>query len=261
MNELTNQNNLGIMETVLIKGDLSELTADERSMYYLKVCESIGLNPLTKPFDYVELQKGKLTLYAKKDCTEQLRKIHGINIEITSREIVGDCYIVTAKATDKNGRFDESIGAISFTGRRKDFKTNQYTTYTMEGEQRANAIMTAETKAKRRVTLSIAGLGMLDEYEVDSIPGATVKPVALTSRTPMSDKTYDAIGHYMGYISVSDDIVGKWLAKGGVSTISELTEEQGQKIVDWFKKEEEKLEHDLQSKNQQWNDVEMEVVA
>src|SRR6185312_3719783 len=32
--------------------------------------------------------------------------------------------------------------------------------------------MKAETKAKRRVTLSICGLGMLDETEVDSIPDA-----------------------------------------------------------------------------------------
>ena len=32
--------------------------------------------------------------------------------------------------------------------------------------------MKAETKAKRRVTLSICGLGMLDETEVETIPGA-----------------------------------------------------------------------------------------
>jgi ribosomal protein S13 len=32
--------------------------------------------------------------------------------------------------------------------------------------------MKAETKAKRRVTLSIVGLGWTDESEVDSIPGA-----------------------------------------------------------------------------------------
>ena len=33
----------------------------------------------------------------------------------------------------------------------------------------ANAIMKAETKAKRRVTLSICGLGMLDETELETI--------------------------------------------------------------------------------------------
>jgi hypothetical protein len=34
----------------------------------------------------------------------------------------------------------------------------------------ANALMRAETKAKRRVTLSIAGLGWLDETEFDIVP-------------------------------------------------------------------------------------------
>ena len=40
------------------------------------------------------------------------------------------------------------------------------------GESRANAIMKATTKAKRRVTLSICGLGgMPDESELDTMPG------------------------------------------------------------------------------------------
>lgn len=36
----------------------------------------------------------------------------------------------------------------------------------------ANALMKAETKAKRRVTLSICGLGLLDESEIDTMKGA-----------------------------------------------------------------------------------------
>jgi hypothetical protein len=42
----------------------------------------------------------------------------------------------------------------------------------LKGETKANAMMKAETKAKRRLTLSMAGLGMLDESEIDSINGA-----------------------------------------------------------------------------------------
>jgi len=42
----------------------------------------------------------------------------------------------------------------------------------LRGDNLANAFMRAETKAKRRVTLSICGLGFTDESEVDSIPGA-----------------------------------------------------------------------------------------
>ncbi len=51
----------------------------------------------------------------------------------------------------------------------------------LKGEARANAIMKCVTKAKRRVTLSICGLGMLDETEVDSIP--TAQKVAVDPMT------------------------------------------------------------------------------
>ena len=34
--------------------------------------------------------------------------------------------------------------------------------------------MKAETKAKRRVTLSISGMGWMDETEVENIPGAQI---------------------------------------------------------------------------------------
>ena len=39
----------------------------------------------------------------------------------------------------------------------------------VQGENRANAMMKAETKAKRRVTLSVCGLGMLDETEAEPL--------------------------------------------------------------------------------------------
>jgi hypothetical protein len=150
-----------ITETVLIKNDLSGLTAEQRVNYYGVVCKSLGLNPLTQPFSYLTLN-GKLVLYAKRDCTDQLRKINGISIVKLEREQVGDVYSVTAYARTTNGREDSSIGAV-FVGAKK-------------GEDFANAMMKAETKAKRRVTLSISGLGMLDETEVETIADARPAP-------------------------------------------------------------------------------------
>ena len=76
--------NTETLEKVLIQGDLSKLSSQERLFYYNRVCTSLGLNPLTKPFDYITLN-GKLTLYAKRDCTDQLRKLHDISIKITAR--------------------------------------------------------------------------------------------------------------------------------------------------------------------------------
>jgi hypothetical protein len=145
-----------ILEQVLIGGDLSALTEAQRLAYYRAVCQSLGLNPLSKPFEYLWLN-GKLRLYALRDCTDQLRRLHGISIHITSRERLGDIYVVTARARDKAGREDESIGAVALGS--------------LKGDALANALMKAETKAKRRVTLSLAGLGWLDETEVVTIPG------------------------------------------------------------------------------------------
>lgn len=147
-----------IMERVIITGDLSELTPAERVAYYMRTCESIGLNPLTKPFDYIKLS-GKLTLYARKDATEQLRKNHKISITGLDKEMVGDgVYVVTAHARDGEGREDIDTGVVSVKG--------------ISGEALANAYMKAITKAKRRVTLSICGLGFLDESELETIPDA-----------------------------------------------------------------------------------------
>lgn len=164
MTDLPATRNTGdALERVIAGGDLAALTPEQRTSYYHAVCESLGLNPLTRPFEYIRLQ-GKLTLYARRDATDQLRKAQGISVEIKGRAKVDDLYVVTASARDREGRADESIGAVSVIG--------------LSGEALANALMKAETKAKRRVTLSICGLGWVDETEVESIPNA--QPVAVT---------------------------------------------------------------------------------
>lgn len=158
-NEIVKQDEqqFAIIEEVVVSGDLSKLNPTQRVQYYNRVCESLGLNPFTKPFDYITLN-GKLTLYARKDATEQLRRIQRISITGLDAKLVDDLYIVNATAMTPDGRIDQATGAVSVNG--------------LKGESKANAIMKAETKAKRRVTLSICGLGWTDESEVDSIPGA-----------------------------------------------------------------------------------------
>jgi len=117
------------IEQVLVSGNLANLTPDQRVSYYNKTCESLGLNPLTRPFEYITLN-GKLTLYARKDCTEQLRSLRNLSIGIASREVVEGVYVVTAKASNQAGRSDESIGAVPIDK--------------LTGEARANAMMKAE---------------------------------------------------------------------------------------------------------------------
>ena len=97
------------VELALIQGDLSRLSPDERLAYYRRVCESVGLNSLTQPFAYITLN-GKLTLYARKDCTDQLRRKHHISIDPPAIQIQDDWVIVTVVARDAQGRTDSDIG-------------------------------------------------------------------------------------------------------------------------------------------------------
>jgi hypothetical protein len=166
------------LEKVVIMGDLSGLTANERVAYYARVCDSLGINPLTKPFAYISLNN-KLTLYALRDATDQLRKVNGISVTSINRERDEELQlqIVTVEGMDRAGRTDSSIGVVSIKG--------------LAGELLANAVMKAESKAKRRMTLSLAGLGWLDETEVDSVPQRERKSLleAIDERTALLEQT------------------------------------------------------------------------
>lgn len=148
---------LTAVERVIVAGDLSKLSPADRWDYYQGVCRSVGLNPFTKPFEYITLNS-KLTLYALKGATDQLRRLYGVSIAPPAVTFSDGLVLVTVTATDKSGRTDSDLGLVTIEG--------------LKGEARANAVMKAITKAKRRVTLSMCGLGMLDETEVETIPNA-----------------------------------------------------------------------------------------
>jgi hypothetical protein len=187
---------LSIMEQVIIKGDLAKLTPDERVQYYGALCHSVGLNPMTKPFEYIELN-GKLTLYARKDAGDQLRQSRKVKITKIEKEVVDDVYVVTAHAETADGRTDYDIGAVALVKENGEWKTAQGSgkkyfqgngTYTkLAPEDRANAMMKAITKAKRRVTLSICGLGFLDETEIKDIPQAKATVVDMETGEIIGD--------------------------------------------------------------------------
>lgn len=190
-----------VMEMVLIKGDLSKLSSEERSSYYKAVCDSVGLNALTKPFEFITLN-GKLQLYALKGCTDQLRSIHDISVVDLTRETIEGVHVVTAKVQNAKGRTDADIGAVNIAG--------------LKGEAFANAIMKASTKAKRRATLSICGLGMLDETEVDDIQMVQKAPVE-RSRVPSPS---DAAPKAMAAPEAAPEVPQPQLIKGGKDSAS-----------------------------------------
>ena len=153
---------IAAMEAYVAAGDIERLAPRERVALYRAVCESLGLNPLTQPFQYLRLS-GKTILYATKSCTEQLRMIHGVSVLRMDRSVADDLLTITVSVRDRTGREDISTGVVSLAG--------------LRGDALANQAMKAETKAKRRATLSICGLAMLDETEVETIPGAATVSV------------------------------------------------------------------------------------
>ena len=172
---MNNNSAISSIEEVLIGGDLSKLSPADRLNYYQRVCESLGLNPLTKPFDYIKLS-GRMTLYANKDCANQLRSLHKVSISKCDTEIREGIFIVTVTANTKDGRSDCDIGCIPIKN--------------LSGEALGNAMMKCVTKAKRRVTLSICGLGWLDQSEIESIPEAKIieaSQPALNPATTIAD--------------------------------------------------------------------------
>ena len=148
------------IESALMDGDLSRLSSDQKLSHYQMVCKTVGLNPLTKPFQYITLN-GKLQMYALKGATDQLRKIYKIDCEVVKTETVNGLYVVQVKVKDKHGRVDEDMGFARIEN--------------LQGDALGNAMLKAVTKAKRRATLSMCGLGMLDEDEVKSIPAQAVR--------------------------------------------------------------------------------------
>lgn len=176
--DLIAKNKARTLEQLLIGGDLAGLSESQRLDYVNRICKMTGVSILTRPFDYIILN-GKLVLYANRSCTEQLRRINRISTKIVSREKIGDLYVVTGEFTEMKGkRTDSAIGAVNISG--------------LRGQELANAMMKAETKCKRRGTLSICGLGILDEVEAKEMAEKEAKEAAQEAVTLVQEKVADS---------------------------------------------------------------------
>lgn len=163
-NQLAMTNQTGALEALVLGGDLSKLSPDQRIDYYMMRCSAADLDPRTRPFELLSLS-GKLVLYATKNATEQLCERRELSIEIVSESADLGLWRVQARCKSKDGRTTDNIGVVDISN--------------LGGEKLANAMMKAVTKAFRRAVLAHCGLGMLDETETETIPGATTVPLAL----------------------------------------------------------------------------------
>ena len=165
----TEQNN-EIISKIVMKGDISQLNDQQKLQYYNSMCERLGLDPLTQPFQLLNLQ-GKHVLYCTKGGAEQLNKLYKISHEIRKRESVDGIYLVEVRASQED-RFVDEVGAVNVKN--------------LSGDALVNGMLKAVTKAKRRATLSIMGLGMLDETEADTIPNAKKEPFSYQPSSPVA---------------------------------------------------------------------------
>jgi hypothetical protein len=187
------------VEQAMLIGDLSQMTDEQRIAYYVAVCRSLGLNPLTKPFQALKGDDGKLSLYPDKGCAEQLRKLHRVSTKVLGRDFFEGLYIVTVQASTPDGRTEESQGIVPLVkpkGRWEDYeyrgqqrrrfkaeldREGQEVQIPLSPTERATAMKRCETQAKRRVTLAITGLGLPDW---DGEPGSASHPQTLSLQVP-----------------------------------------------------------------------------
>jgi hypothetical protein len=159
--DLDERTGANAVASLVMRGDLSGLGPEDRARYYVAVCEGLGLNPHSQPFAFLRLN-GKEVLYATRGCTDQLARIHRVTRTIVDGPKLVDLggtklILCVAQASHPNGRVETSTATVPFV-------------------DPVNVLMKAETKAKRRVTLSLLGLGMLDEMELETIPAGAQEP-------------------------------------------------------------------------------------
>jgi len=168
--------NNGVIEALVLAGDLSKMNDQQKVIYYKQFCESLRVNPLTQPFKIMRFQ-GKEIMYSTKDATDQLRKRDDISVIEAIKEIANDILSWTVKGKNKDGRIDIEVGSVYIGG--------------LKGEALANADMKALTKGKRRLTLSMVGLGIPDESEIDTIDAtATTMPFPEPGKRSLTDQAF-----------------------------------------------------------------------
>lgn len=139
----------------LAEGNLASLTGAQKAQAVRALCAAADLPVALTPILFLPAQGGKLVPYITAAGSNTIRNARHISVVILSRERMDGMYIVTARATTPDGRTDEATGVVPIDG--------------LRGVELANAMMRGETKAKRRATISLCGLGIADESELDGI--------------------------------------------------------------------------------------------
>ena len=220
-----------LISNLVLNGDLSKMNDVMKVQYYNELCHSLNLNPVTRPFQLISFQ-GKQVLYATKDATEQLRKLNGVSVVDLQQDIKDGLCISKCKVQDASGRFDIATGVTSLTKEEtkwesgKPIKTGKI--IKMTAEETANSIMKSETKSKRRATLSICGLGMLDESELDTMPKYETSDISKVKTVVTNFK--DTVINYLGTLTEKQKLESAYDLAKTRDQYKELSDEDKQAI-------------------------------
>ena len=179
-----------VIDKAVMLGDMKQMDAKTRLAFYRAVCLSVGVNPLTQPFTALERQDKTVWLYANSVCAQQLAALHKISFEDPVRRhetVFGEpLYTVQITARLPDGRALPAQSVVSLTKKKKVQRgtwpdgnpkwidaldeDGEPLLIPLRGEALANAIMKADTKAQRRATLALIGLGwMQSDFEGQTV--------------------------------------------------------------------------------------------
>jgi hypothetical protein len=145
------------MSKLKIVHNLDGMTKEQIDQYLRDISEHLGIDPDLNAFDVIRMDN-RLQVYARRGTTDMLRESMGI--EVSSIDLLDIPGSATFRATGRKAhvsapnptRQEIAIGSCAIAG--------------LTGQKLSDAIMTAETRAGRRLTLKFTGLGILDVSEV-----------------------------------------------------------------------------------------------
>lgn len=145
---------IDIAQRALMRGDLRGLDKDQIASVVATMTERMGVSPALAPIDIIPTREGKLVLYINARGAAELRKRHGISIDsLEPIKTDPDVVVLRCVVSDPDGKRDSAIGACEYDPARPGTI--------------ARAWMVAETRAKRRATMSAVGIFL--EAESDEV--------------------------------------------------------------------------------------------
>lgn len=187
-----------IVQRLIEKNDVAELTTEQRNAYYRWRCERLGVDPAAMPFEYLELD-GRMVLYPRAALADQLRELRGITCRIVSKGFEGDLYVVTVIAIDKDHREHENVGVVSVVepARIKEWSgpkgnrtfrwiDNPRAGQMLPPDMIANCMKRAVSQAMRRATFGLCGLGGESREDIADVPEHDLETAASWTKVKQS---------------------------------------------------------------------------